>query len=588
MIKATISFKILAIILASILTVLLSTVMAIGNIRGISASMKSTVEAMNADVNALFEVSASVNDIGSTVEKMMREKDADLLETLYNDIEKMEALAVEKIDAFGTDGDALKAVYVLFDNECSLVVESILLGDNGSARQSYIEKVTPLKADVIKEISALQALKGNRMNEMVDVRTKNGATSSIILTFILAFLCLAIGMSGLIISKNITASVKQVVSRLKEISEGDGDLTARLEGRGNDEIAELTGYFNTFTDNLAAMVRVVQDSLQSLTGTSHDLVANTEETAAAVNQISANVESFKIRTEKQGKAIDETAVSMESLTGGLVKLNGLIEEQGGSVTQSSAAVEQMVANVRSVTGNVSNLVSLFSELMGSADIGKNRLHEVVGLVSGIAEQSQALSETNGLIASIAAQTNLLAMNAAIEAAHAGEAGQGFSVVADEIRKLAENSAAQSKATSTVLKGVRNKITEVVRSSGVAESTFETILSMIEKLSHLAEEVKAAMNEQSKGNAQVLEAIRKINDISTTVQGSSAAMRTESTSALEKIAGVRRLSDEFRAGMDEISIGTGEINKAIGEIRQLGQDNKESINLAHDASSRFKS
>lgn len=111
--------------------------------------------------------------------------------------------------------------------------------------------------------------------------------------------------------------------------------------------------------------------------------------------------------------------------------------------------------------------------------------------------------------------------------------------------------------------------------------------MIDKLGHLAEEVKSAMNEQGKGNAQVLEAIRRINDISTSVQNSSTAMRADSGLTLEKIAGVRRLSDEFRAGMDEIAIGTTEINTAVNEIRQLGQKNNESIKEAHEVSSRFK-
>ncbi len=587
MIKTNISFKIMAITIASTATVILTSVMTVFIIGGISSSMRSTINIMTAQNTALFNVIGTIDSIGSTVEAMMREKDADALESLNTNLLDFEQNSATLVEDFGTDGVELKKIYSSFETGINTVVELVLLGDNASARQSYIEKVAPFKTALVDEIFKLQLVKGTRMNEEVNGRLKAASSSSMLLTFVLIVFSILIGSAGFLVTKNIIGSVNRVVLRLKEISEGDGDLTARIESRGNDEIADLTGYFNAFTEKLSAMIRVVQVSLGNLTGTSHDLVANTEQTAAAVNEISANVESFKTRSETQGRAIDETAVSMESLNRGLGSLDGMIEDQGGSVEQSSAAVEQMVANVGSVSGNVSNLVSLFKELMGTADVGKSRIGAVAALAEGIAEQSDALAETNKLIAAIAAQTNLLAMNAAIEAAHAGDAGRGFSVVADEIRKLAENSASQSKATSSVLKGVRNQISEVVKSSGDAEKTFETILSMIERVGHLADEVKAAMNEQGKGNAQVLEAIRKITDISIAVKARSAEMRGESDAALGKIAGVRRLSDEFRAGMDEIAIGTEEINKAIIEIRGLGQDNKESIEGANGASSKFK-
>lgn len=255
--------------------------------------MRATTTSITADMIALFEVISSTNDISTTVESMMREKDADILEALYNSIEESETVSVQKIDAFGTNAEALKGSYRLYDTEIEKVVEAILLGDNASARQAYIEKVTPLKAMVFEDILNLQTIKGNRMTEMVETRAKAATNSSMILGFLLAFFCLAIGISGLIIAKNITSSFTQVVSRLKEISEGDGDLTARLESRGNDEIAKLTRYFNAFTEKLSVIIKVVQTALQFLAGTSHDLVSNTEETAAAVNQISANVESFK-------------------------------------------------------------------------------------------------------------------------------------------------------------------------------------------------------------------------------------------------------------------------------------------------------
>jgi len=587
MMKLKISFKIMAINAASSLILVIGTIVALFIIGSISSSMQTTFSAMSTSVNTLFGIITATNDMCSTVESMMIEKDGDKLEALYNNIAELEKSSFEKLKAFGDEGAELKNSYALFDAELQTVVGYILQADNGTARQEYIEKMAPLSTSIFTTIENMQTAKDKSIQNLITAKKDAASKASLVLAAFLFCFCIAIAIGGLFVTKNISNSVKSVVERMKEISEGDGDLTARLKTSGDDEIADLTRYFNAFTEKLSTMVKVVQGTLQNLTSTSHELVSNTEQTAAAVNEITANVESFKTRSETQGKAIDETAVSMDSLTQGLGSLDGMIEDQSGSVSQSSASVEEMVANVDSVTGNVATLVSLFTELLSSADLGKNCITEVVGLVGGIADQGESLDETNKLIAAIASQTNLLAMNAAIEAAHAGDAGKGFSVVADEIRKLAENSTEQSKMTSTVLKDVRTMINDVVRSSSEAEKTFETILSKIEGVSQLSEEIKAAMNEQGKGNAQVLEAMRKITDISTNVKRRSADMRNESTDALVKIGGVRRLSDEFRAGMDEIAIGTEEINKAVSEIRQLGQDNKDSIEKAQSASSRFK-
>ena len=161
------------------------------------------------------------------------------------------------------------------------------------------------------------------------------------------------------------------------------------------------------------------------------------------------------------------------------------------------------------------------------------------------------------------------------------------MVSDEIRKLAENSTMQSKSTASVLEGIRSMISNVVHSAGETEQSFVAILTGIDQVNRLVEEIKSASREQGEGNTQVLGAIQNILEISSQVRDSSLRMMKESAVAQGKIQGVRQLSLEFSTNMDEIALGTREISKASLSIRELSQNNKESIEEARSVSLRFK-
>jgi methyl-accepting chemotaxis protein len=385
------------------------------------------------------------------------------------------------------------------------------------------------------------------------------------------------------IAKPITAMQRS----LDDIASGSGDLTARLAIDSQDEVGQTSAAFNDFVEKLDAIMKSVRGATLHLADIGGGLASNLIETASAVNQISANVASMRERVVNQGAGVTETAASVDQISANLEALNRRIEEQASSVTQSSAAIEEMVANIRSMSRNVDRVEKEFQELIRTSDDGKARIKEVSDRIVAVDRQSASLMEANAVISAIAAQTNLLAMNAAIEAAHAGDAGRGFSVVADEIRKLAESAALQSKQVKTNINAIRADIEKVVTDSQVAEAAFDNTLGMIRRIDNLESELKSAMAEQEEGSNQILEALTAINTVTSEVRIGSNEMTASSSAIKAEMTNLLGETQLIRQGMEEITIGTVEINKTLNEISDLGAKNKEYIDAVMGETGRFK-
>jgi len=205
------------------------------------------------------------------------------------------------------------------------------------------------------------------------------------------------------------------------------------------------------------------------------------------------------------------------------QLNGNVSEQAAAVTQSAAAIEEMVANIQSVTSALTKNADHVKELQSASVVGNQGINEVVTDIRGIAAESESLLGINSVMANIASQTNLLSMNAAIEAAHAGESGRGFAVVADEIRKLAESSSKQSKTIGTVLKTIKTSIDKITKSAENVLNRFDTIDDGIKTVAEQERGVLNAMEEQKQGSEQVLQAIGQVSDITQRVKDDAQQM-----------------------------------------------------------------
>jgi methyl-accepting chemotaxis protein len=388
----------------------------------------------------------------------------------------------------------------------------------------------------------------------------------------------------------LTRTVKPIINvanTLKDIAQGEGDLTKSVNVNSNDEVGDLAKYFNQTLGKIKALVLTIKKEGIELTDIGDNLSSNMTETAAAVNEITANIQSIKNRVISESASVTEENATLEQLTHHIDNLERLIEKQSENVSQASAAIEEMVANTRSVTDTLIKNAANVKTLTDSSKVGRTGLQDVSTDIQEIARESECLLEINAVMENIASQTNLLSMNAAIEAAHAGEAGKGFAVVADEIRKLAESSSEQSKTISTVLKKIKESIDKITKSTDNVLARFEAIDSNIKTVAQQEETIRNAMEEQEQGSKQVLESIEHVTEITRSVKGGSEEMLEGSQQVIAESQNLEKVTQEITSGMNEMAQGADQINIAVNQVNDLSSKNREGIGNLMREVSRFK-
>ncbi|MFN8079768.1 MAG: methyl-accepting chemotaxis protein [Kineosporiaceae bacterium] len=327
-----------------------------------------------------------------------------------------------------------------------------------------------------------------------------------------------VAVSSTLVLVSVRRGMLAVIDRLREIAEGDGDLTARLEVRGEDEMSRIAQLFNTFVEQIAGLVRRVTDSSATLAAAAEEL--------AATSSVVAEVAD---RTASRATGMVDSARGVDESVGGFTVAAGELGQSIQEISQNASQAAEVAASAVRLAESTTDTV----QLLGAS--------------------SAQISEVVNVIESVAAQTNLLALNATIEAARAGEAGAGFAVVANEVKDLAQETA---RATNDIAR----RIEQIQAQTGDAVTAIGEIAMVIGQINDYQASIAGAVEEQSATTAELSRVVDTAAAHSSQIAGGidevaeAAATTTESmASARVAVADLARMSSELHSLVDRYRV-----------------------------------
>ncbi|UPV81161.1 methyl-accepting chemotaxis protein [Bacillus rugosus] len=355
-----------------------------------------------------------------------------------------------------------------------------------------------------------------------------------------------------LIIRSITTPLKQLVGSSKRISEGD--LTETIDIRSKDELGELGKSFNNMASSLRSLIHTIQDSVDNVAASSEELTASAAQTSKATEHITLAIEQFSNGNEKQNENIETAAEHIYQMNDGLTNMAQASEVITDSSVQST--------EIASEGGK------LVHQTVGQMNVIDKSVKEAVQVVRGLETKSKDITNILRVINGIADQTNLLALNAAIEAARAGEYGRGFSVVAEEVRKLAVQSADSAKE-------IEGLIIEIVKEINTSLGMFQSVNQEVQTGLDITDKTEISfkriseMTNQIAGELQNMSAtVQQLSASSEEVSGASEHIASISKESSAHIQDIAASAEEQLASMEEISSSAETLSSMAEELRDM--------------------
>ncbi len=378
--------------------------------------------------------------------------------------------------------------------------------------------------------------------EVVETAKKKVSMAVLAVTAMLALIMICLAW---FIVRGIIRPLHKMIHMVKDIAEGDGDLTKRLVVERNDEIGEVSGYVNQFIENIQGIVKRI--------------TANSNMIAASSGQLSSIAEELSSGAEDTSQRASIVATASEEMSANLNNVAAAMEQSSTNTNMVASAAEEMTSTIKDIAENAARARNISSKAVDQAKLASERMEDLGVAAKKIGMVTEAITE-------ISEQTNLLALNATIEAARAGEAGKGFAVVANEIKDLA-------RQTAQATLNIKNQIVDVQRTTEASVSEINQISEVISGVNDTVATIAAAVEEQNVATREIAnniaQASQGIQEVNENVSQSSAVAGniTEDISKVNLAAtGISESSRKVQSSAEDLQRMAAELNAIVGNFK----------------------
>jgi methyl-accepting chemotaxis protein len=383
------------------------------------------------------------------------------------------------------------------------------------------------------------------------------------------------------LSLQLVRPLRALLSSLEGISGQSGDLTKRLSIQSRDEIGRIAVSFNAFAEQIRRIVSEMKKSAADSTTASKKLLEETQRSTDHLGSLTESTQNTRTRIEAISADLEDSSSAVLQISASVKSLSSSLQGQSESVDSSMTAIEQMNASVQSLAQLAESNKQSTESVIGTAQTGQSKMEEAVSWMRDIESSASQILETIDVINGIAGQTDLLAMNAAIEAAHAGEFGKGFAVVADEIRKLAELTSENARTITENLAREVDRIHAAGESNRSAAEAFDTIVTGVQQVGEAIGEMVAGMAEQSRASSSLVQDIERIHDMTREIRTASGEIDDSTSSVSSRVESVSRALNEMTAEMGRVADEIQSVGEGVALVQDMTRRSMEAVQAVND-------